>query len=86
MSMSIVTITETYGDRKKHTVRLVERETEADTVHAAVVKLFGHRAFWWPDSGLRGYGQVMEAVRPTKKNGSPGSSAITYKVRLDLSH
>lgn len=46
---------------------------------AAIRKLHGSSAFWWPDSGLNGYGQVM---RPSRFG---GSDSVTNRVGLDVS-
>ena len=47
-------------------------------VERACKRLYGAGAFWWSDSGLPGYGQVM---RPCK---SGGSDAVTYRAHLDV--
>ena len=70
----------TIGD--KSTTVHVENEEQA--IERAVEKLYGSRCFWFPDSGLRGYGQVFESLRPTKNNSQPGNTSRTYKVALEV--
>ncbi len=41
-------------------------------------KLYGKNTFWHPDSGLRGYGQVM---RPCPTG---GADAVTYRAALEI--
>lgn len=53
-------------------------ELREAAINRACQKLYGRAAYWWPDSGLAGYGQVM---RPSKFG---GSDAITYRARLDV--
>lgn len=53
-------------------------ELRAAAIERAVQRLYGHRCFWWADSGLRGYGQVMRPCR------TGGSSAVTYRASLDV--
>lgn len=53
---------------------------ENDLIDAAIQRacerLYGKNTFWWADSGLRGYGQVM---MPCKTG---GASAVTYRAGL----
>lgn len=52
-------------------------EQEART--RAVAKLFGRRAFWWPDSGLGPtFGQVCVPAR------TGGNNCITGRLRVDV--
>jgi hypothetical protein len=53
-------------------------ELRAAAVERACARLYGRTTFWWPDSGLPGYGQVM---RPCKTG---GSTAVTYRASLDV--
>lgn len=55
-----------------------QREIETAAIRRACEKLYGRGTFWWPDSGLPGYGQVM---RPCKLG---GSDAVTYRASLDV--
>lgn len=55
-----------------------EGELETAAIARGCEKIYGRNTFWWADSGLPGYGQVM---RPCK---SGGSSAVTYRARLDV--
>lgn len=56
---------------------------DGELINAAIArachKLFGKSTFWWADSGLRGYGQVM---RPCKTG---GSDAVTYRAAITVS-
>jgi hypothetical protein len=71
-----------------------ERGTRATRVHAddedmaitkAIQKLFGSRCFWHPDSGLgKYYGQVFEALRPRRRNSTPGNSSRTDRARITV--
>ena len=54
------------------------RELRAAAIERAVQRLYGRGCFWWADSGLRGYGQVMRPCR------TGGSSAVTYRASLDV--
>jgi hypothetical protein len=64
---------------------LYPREWVAQIIDRAVERVYGKSCWWWPDSGLGlGYGQVMYALHPTKRNSSPGNSAVTGRVRLDI--
>lgn len=53
-------------------------ELETAAIALGCKKLYGRTTFWWADSGLAGYGQVM---RPCKTG---GSDAVTYRARLDV--
>jgi len=53
-------------------------ELETAAIALGCKKLYGRDTFWWADSGLAGYGQVM---RPCKTG---GSDAVTYRARLDV--
>ena len=44
----------------------------------AVQKMYGRRAFWFPDSGLPGYGQVFEPCQ------TGGSNSVTYRVHCEV--
>lgn len=63
---------------------IVHVENKSAAIGRAVKKLYGARCFWFADSGLPGYGQVFEALQPTKNNSNPGNSSVTYRVRLDV--
>ena len=60
------------------------RELREWAIDRASQKLFGKNCFFWHDSGLAGYGQVMEALRPTKANSQPGNSAVTMRIAVDV--
>jgi len=62
----------------------VHVENESEAIGRAVEKLFGKRCFWFPDSGVPGYGQVFEALKPTKRNSQPGNSSVTYRIEIDV--
>lgn len=66
---------------KTTVVHTENRETALDR---AVTKLYGADCFWFADSGLPGYGQVFQALRPTKNNSNPGNSSVTYRVGKDI--
>jgi len=58
-------------------------ELRAAAVKRACERLYGRTTFWWADSGLPGYGQVM---RPCKTGGSDAVTyrASTYRASLDV--
>jgi len=61
------------------------REIRDDIIRLAIEKRYGKRCFWWADSGLGwNYGQVMQALRATKRNSNPGNSSVTSRVSLKL--
>lgn len=97
--MSITTVTfRTSPDHKSTRLRVPERimnefgdeemtgtDRERWIIERAIEKIWGKRCFWWADSGLGlHYGQVMEALRPTKNNSNPGNSAVTPRIRVDV--
>jgi hypothetical protein len=61
-------------------------ETTEEMIDRAVKKLYGKRYFFNRDNGLTGgyYGQIFEALRPTKNNSQPGNSSATGRVRIDI--
>ncbi|MCK9570080.1 hypothetical protein M0R72_14145 [Candidatus Pacearchaeota archaeon] len=63
---------------------VVHTENKSEAIERAITKLFGSRCFWFADSGLSGYGQVFEALQPTKNNSNPGNTSVTYRVGLDV--
>lgn len=69
-------------DLTRSTVVCAENREEA--TDRAVAKMYGSRCFWFPDSGLPGYGQVFEALQPTHRNSQPGNSAVTMRASLDV--
>lgn len=88
VSINPVSSRDTTGGSTDVRVNLVSPDngnprTKNELVDAAIErachKLFGANTFWWADSGLRGYGQVM---RPCK---SGGSDAVTYRAGIDVS-
>jgi len=62
---------------------IVHVESESEAIDRAVVKMFGSRCFWFPNHGVPGYGQVFEALRPTKYNSNPGNSSQTSMIGID---
>lgn len=98
-TMSIVTVTfRTNPEHKTTRIRVPERvmnefgdeeitgkDRERWIIERAVEKVFGKRCFWWADSGLGlYYGQVMQALRATKRNSNPGNSSVTSRIRADV--
>jgi DNA-binding XRE family transcriptional regulator len=96
--MSIVTVTfRTNPEHKTTRIRvpdvledetgtvLMGRAKMAWIIEKAIEKVFGKTCFWWEDSGLGlHYGQVMQALRPTKRNSNPGNSSVTSRIRVDV--
>jgi len=97
--MSIVTVTfRTNPEHKTTRIRVPERvmnefgdeeltgkDRERWIIDKAVEKVFGKPCFWWEDNGLGiYYGQVMQALRPTKNNSNPGNSSVTPRIRVDV--
>ena len=86
-----VTIRECTSDHRTFTTRVLvqpdaeevvneegtEKGWELAAIARAVEKRFGRRAFWHPDHGLPGFGQVFEGS-------SREASARTPRARLDL--
>lgn len=59
----------------------VDQTRHALAIAVAVKKIFGTTSFWWPDSGLRGYGQVC---KPIPSN--PGcNNCITGRISVSTS-
>ena len=48
-------------------------------IAVGVRKLFGKSAFWWPDHGLPGYGQVCKPTNTPNCN-----NCVTPRVRLEV--
>lgn len=75
---------------RKYTVKIGDKSTvvlaeiKSQAVEKGAEKLFGRRCFWFPDSGLDGYGQVFEALKPTRNNSQPGNSSKTNKTSLSV--
>lgn len=69
-----------FGDEE-----IVGKARELWIIERAVEKVFGKPCFWWPDSGLGlYYGQIMRALRPTKRNSNPGSTSVTSRIKVDV--
>ena len=80
----MTTFTVTIGDDRTR-LRADRGSSATYLVGRAVAKLFGGRCFWFPDSGLGYYyGQVFEALRPTKNNSQRGNSSKTNRVRIRI--
>ena len=85
--MKNVTVSVTIGDLSTNVrmplvvegVPQTEKEIRDAAVSRACEKLYGRNTFWWADSGLAGYGQVMRSL----KNDN-GSTSVTYPVGLDV--
>lgn len=59
-------------------------ETKSRAIDRAVLKMFGSRCFWFPNSGIPGYGQVFMALQPTEHNSNPGNSSQTNMVSVTV--
>lgn len=69
----------------EHGEELTGKDRERWIIERAVEKVFGKPCFWWEDNGLGlYYGQVMQALRPTKRNSNPGNSSVTSRIRVDV--
>ena len=69
-----------YGDEE-----VTGQDRERWIIEKAIEKIWGKRCFWWADNGLGlYYGQVMQALRPTKRNSNPGNSSVTSRIRVDV--
>jgi len=81
-----VTVTE-LGERGRDRTTRVLAEDEIDARCRGVAKIFGPRAFWFPDSGLRtgdpsyGYGQVFE---PLERELGGGNTSRTGRARFTV--
>lgn len=77
--------------RKRYTVTITHRTDDSQDRKACVLavdareardrgiaKMYGKRASWWADSGVRGRGQV---IVPT---GTTGYRTVTPRVALDI--
>ena len=64
---------------------LTGRDRERWIIERAVEKIWGQSCFWWEDSSMGlYYGQVMQALRPTKRNANPGNASVTSRIRVDV--
>lgn len=70
------------GKKGQYCIVLAENKNEA--IEKAIKKMYGTRCFWFPDSGLDGYGQVFKGLQPTKFNSQPGNSAVTYQEKINV--
>ena len=59
-------------------------EREKYIINKAAKKLYGKRCFWLENYGLDGYGQVFEALKPTKRNSNPGNSSVTNQIFVSI--
>ena len=80
MKTYTVTVTELTGTRRQHETR-VRAEDEHSAAAKGITKLFGKRAGWFRDSGIRtgNYGQVTMPVK------TGGQTCITDRARLEVS-
>lgn len=62
----------------------VDVESKSDAIERAVEKLFGSQCFWFPNSGIDGYGQVFEALPTTRNNSAPGNSSKTSTISIEV--
>ena len=96
--MSIITVTfrtspENIATRLRVPERITDeigeeitgKDRERWIIERAVEKIWGKRCFWWEDNGMGiYYGQVMQALRPTKRNSNPGNASVTSRIRVDV--
>ena len=69
LTLTVTGLTIPHSKRSKAVTRCKTRD-----VQFAIRKMYGPRAFWWPDSDISGVGEGME------KNGR----ALSPRVRLDV--
>jgi hypothetical protein len=77
-----VTIREVFTGGGEWTTRVLAADV-GEATDRAVLKRFGRKCFWHPDSGVRGLGQVFED-EPNRGNWW-SASARTMRARLDVS-
>lgn len=82
--MITITACTKHDNTRSTNIRKIIGETKDEMIDRAVKKLYGKRCFFFEDSGLPGYGQIFEAIRPTKNNSQPGNSSKTGRVRIDI--
>lgn len=54
--------------------------TESEIIDLAVKKLYGRRAFFWRDNGLRDCGIFGQVCEPASRKWGGGNSCITGRV------
>jgi hypothetical protein len=67
-------------------IRQLSGEKTEEIIDRAVKKCYGKKCFFSKDNGLHdgNYGQIFEALRPTKNNSQPGNSSVTGRIRIDI--
>jgi hypothetical protein len=55
-------------------------------IDKAVTKLFGKNCFWFGNYDDKSYGQVFEALHPSKYDSNPGNSSITSCLVLKCTY
>lgn len=75
--------------KHKFSVQIKSNRTDCETVVVAtdeyeafgraIKKLFGKKAFWFPDSGLDGFGQIATPL-PYNQNGYSTTERCWYEV------
>lgn len=83
-----ITIRECGGDRRVWTyapkAKTVSGLTEAEVADLAVKKIFGRRAFFWQDNGLRDCGLYGQACEPVSQKWGGGNTCLTGRIRIDI--
>jgi hypothetical protein len=77
LNLFTVVFTACSANRTEKSVR-VRATDKQDAISRGVKKAYGRSRGWWPDSGLPGYGQVIEPAKGS------GSSCVTGRVRVEV--